>query len=68
LSLLSGLDELVHHLADVGNTSAAFGIFGRALASTHSFFGQNFFHNRGLAVLPQIDLNIFIGVMETIAN
>ena len=31
-------------------------------------FRQEFFHNRGLAFLPQIQFNILIGVFETIAN
>jgi hypothetical protein len=60
--------ESFHHLADIGYASAAFGISGRTLAAAHALFCKNFFHDHGLAVLAQIQFNVLIGVIETIAN
>jgi hypothetical protein len=49
----------VHHPADIGKASAAFGILGCTLAATELLSGADLFHDQGTAVGKDILPYIF---------
>jgi hypothetical protein len=59
---------MVHHLADIAQTSPAFGVFQRALTVSKFFFRPDFFYNCGTAIILVIALDIFSSEAKTITN
>ena len=58
----------VHHPADIGQASSAFGIPVGAVAATGFFLGGDFFQNQGTVVLNEIRFNNFPGIPEAITD
>jgi hypothetical protein len=62
------VDTPVHHLANIHQASAAFGIFCPALTVSQRPFRLDPIENRGMAVGRIVPSNVLGGVFETIAN
>ena len=60
--------SLVHHLADITQTSALFRIFGGAIASACVLCRYNFFQDDGSAVSHIIVYNPAFRIVKTIAD
>jgi len=60
--------SLVHHLADITQTSSLFRIFNGAVASARFLFRCNFFQDGGSAVFHIIVFNLFLRIIKAKAN
>ena len=60
--------NLVHHLADIGQTSPPLRIFVNAITPACFFFCCDLFHNQRLAVLDEILLNIVFCISKTVTD
>ena len=58
--------DSVHHPADIRQTSSAPGIFSGALTAAEFLCGHDLFHYERTAVIQQILLDVFAGILETI--
>jgi hypothetical protein len=60
--------SLVHHLADITQTSSIFRIFDGAGASARFLFRCDFFQDGGSAVFHIIVFNLFLRIIKAMAN
>ncbi|OGR06617.1 MAG: hypothetical protein A2520_05050 [Deltaproteobacteria bacterium RIFOXYD12_FULL_53_23] len=58
----------VHHLADLGQASAAGGVFLRASAPAIFFLGNNVLHDQRPAMLQNIPAQVIFGVAKTVTD
>jgi hypothetical protein len=60
--------NLCHHLADISQASAAFGVFPSAITSPGFLFTRNSRENRGAPIIDVILFDLFFRVLEAVAD